>query len=169
MNKLKKTFGQDDDSRALLKNLHKKVYSICRLFTDNYAAHQSLFTDIIAAAAQNLRTNKTGEDKQSLFLRACINMAALHSITSGLSSPTDTGIQFKSPDYQKSMTHFRQLVGKAGDYEKIMIFLNFEKWPADRNEELSGLSPVPDRPMAHPALQKDREINPTLKDKLIWI
>lgn len=81
------------------------------------------------------------------------------------------------------MTHFRQLVGNAGDYEKIMIFLNFEKWPTERHEELSGLSPVTNHPAVHPA-QKNRpyfkpaqkeqghghmEINPTLKDKLIWI
>jgi hypothetical protein len=186
MNKLKKSFGQDDDTRSLLKNLHKKVYSICRLFTDNYAAHQSLFTDIIGAAAQNLRVNRRQEDKQTLFLRACINMAALHSITDSLSQPPDGKMQFKSPDYQKSMTQFREIVGNARDYEKILIFLNFEKWPADRTEDLSGLSPVTNRSAVHPALQKNRpyfnpvpkgqmpaqkEINPTpnLKDKLIWI
>jgi hypothetical protein len=187
MNKLKKNFGQDDDTRTLLKNLHKKVYSICRLFTSNYASHQSLFTDIIAAASQNLYANKAGEDKEALFLRACINMAALHSISGSLIPGADPAIQFKSPDYQKSMINFREIVGTAKDYEKIRLFLDLEKWPADRSEELSGLRPVDPDPV-HPAFRKDRpsftqpgnehsrtranpipQNNPTLKEKLIWI
>jgi hypothetical protein len=192
MNKPKKNFGQDDDTRTLLKNLHKKVYSICRLFTNNYAAHQSLFKNAIAAAAQNLRPNSTEEDKQSLFLRACINMTALHAISANLIPDADPRIQFKSPDYQKSMLNFREVVGKAEDYEKIMFFLNFEKWPPERTEELSGLSPLragihpafrtdPDtritpaqQPDAaapvHPALQKSRpHFTPPLKEQLIWM
>jgi hypothetical protein len=188
MNKLKKNFGQDDDTCTLLKNLHKKVYSICRLFTSNYAAHQSLFARIISAASQNLRADKTGEDKEKLFLRACINMAALQAITRNLAPHNDPTIQFKSPDYQKSMVSFRDAVGNAEEYEKIMLFLNFEKWPANRNEELSGISPADPDPV-NPAFRKDRpyftpipkENSParengltfqnihTQKERLIWI
>ena len=167
MNKLKKTFGQDDDNRTLLKNLHKKVYSICRLFTNNYKEHQSLFTGIIAAAAQNIHANKSGEDKQTLFLRACINMTALHAISQSLSPATDTAIQFKSPDYQKSMLVFREAAGKLGDYDKILLFLNFEQWPKDKIEELSGLSPTRPRPSSQQAPRQ--HFKPTLKEKLIWI
>ena len=179
MNKLKKNFGQDDDTRTLLKNLHKKVYSICRLFTSNHAAHQALFTSIIAAASQNLRTNKTGEDKEKLFLRACINMAALQAISRNLVPSGDPKIQFKSPDYQKSMVSFREAIGNAEDYEKIGLFLNFEKWPAERIGELSGLSPSPADPHPiHPAFRKDSYFTPnfspaqnipTQKERLIWI
>ena len=166
MNKLKKTFGQEDDTRSLLKNMHKKVYSICRLFTSNYATHQSLFTKIISAAAQNIRLNKSGEEKQTLFLRACINMAALQAISLGLAPDTNPAIQFKSPDYQKSMMSLQEGIGGMQDYEKILLFLNFENWPVERIEELSGLFPV--RPQ--PAEQTGRpHFSPTLKDKLIWI
>ncbi len=187
MNKLKKNFGQDDDTRTLLKNLHKKVYSICRLFTSNYASHQSLFTDIIAAASQNLQVNVAGEDKEALFLRACINMAALRSISASLTPGTDPAIQFKSPDYQKSMANFREVVGDIKDSERIRLFLDLEKWPSHRNEELSGLRPADPNPV-HPAFRKvshplpqplnehtrarenpTPQNNPTLKEKLIWI
>jgi hypothetical protein len=111
-------------------------------------------------------------------------MAALYSITQRLSRPTEGGIQFKSPDYQKSITHFRSIVGSAPDYEKIMIFLNVEKWPADRTEELSGFSTVAGHTRVRHGPQKDRshikpatkiqapaqqEISLVLKDKLIWI
>ena len=166
MNNLKKIFGQEDDTRSLLKNLHKKVYSICRLFTSNYAAHQALFTGVIAAAAQNIHADKTGEEKHTLLLRACINMAALHAISRNLCPVADPAIQFKSPDYQKSMTCLRDEIDGLPDYEKILLFLDFEKWPEERIEELSGLSPVRSKPKSQTGRP---HFTPTLKEKLIWI
>ena len=105
--------GFDTDLRSLLKLQHKKVYSICRLFANTYKEHQRLFTDIIAAASQNIRSRKESGNKETLLLRACINMAALHSIALDLQPGHDRTIKFKSPDYQRSMTEFRNAVGNA--------------------------------------------------------
>src|SRR5579859_4788734 len=128
MNNSTQKSGADTDLRSLLKHQHKKVYSICRLFTNNYKEHQHLFTNIIAAASQNIRTRKdNSDDKQTMLLRACINMAALHSISLELEPSTDRSIQFKSPDYQRSMTNFRDTIGGISDLEKFRLFMEFEK------------------------------------------
>jgi len=59
-------------------------------------------------------------------------MTALHAISRRVEPATDRTIQFKSPDYQRSMLKFRDSVGEISDYEKILLFLEFEKVaPAD--------------------------------------
>ncbi len=108
MNNPSKQGGCEPDLRSLLKNQHRKVYAICRFFAHNYQEHQRLFIDIIAAASQNIRSRKDGsEDKQTMLLRACINMAALHSIRRELASNADRTIQFKSPDYHRVYDQFQ--------------------------------------------------------------
>jgi len=167
--------GFDSDIRSLLKNQHKRVYSICRLFTHNYKEHQNLFIDVIAAASQNIRARKNNGDKQTLLLRACINMAALHSITQELGPAKDRTLQFKSPDYQRSMTRFRESVGEASDYEKFRLFLEFEKMPAGELTHLTGL-PLPGRAAGKkkekesllPIPRKPFNFIPYLKEKLVW-
>jgi hypothetical protein len=166
--------GFDSDIRSLLKNQHKKVYSICRLFAHNYKEHQHLFINIIAAASQNIRSRRENSDKQTLLLRACINMAALHSITQDMEPATDRAIQFKSPDYQRSMTRFRESIGEASDYEKFRLFLEFEGVPAAELTHLTGL-PLP-RSTAGKKKEKQLELQrktpfsfiPYLKEKLVW-
>ncbi|HMH21667.1 MAG TPA: hypothetical protein VK563_07820 [Puia sp.] len=134
-----------EGTRSLLKNQHKKIYSICRLFSTNYKEHQHLFAGIIAATARSIEADRTNEEKSTLLLRACINMAALHSLSGSLGlpgeGPGDGGreIQFKSPDYQKSMVRFREEVGEITDYEKILLFLNFEHVAPSEIPRLSGL------------------------------
>lgn len=164
--------GPDTDLRSLLKNQHRKVYSICRLFAHTYKEHQRLFTDIIAAASQNIRTRKESGNKDTLLLQACINMAALHSIALDMEPQTDRQIQFKSPDYQKSMTNFRLTMGEASDYDKFRLFLEFEKVDAG---QLSALTGIPARMTSGrtPAPRKEKEVLrknfiPYLKEKLIW-
>lgn len=156
--------GQDTDLRSLLKHQHKKVYSICRFFANNYKEHQRLFANIIAAASQNIRFRKEGADKHLLLLRACINMAALHSITLDLEAAPDRSIQFKSPDYQRTMVEFRESLGAASDYEKFRLFLEFEQVPKDEIVDLTGV------PRSNPApVERSRKnFIPYLKEKLIW-
>ncbi|MBS1661364.1 MAG: hypothetical protein JST68_09980, partial [Bacteroidetes bacterium] len=141
MNNPSKKGGFDADIRSLLKHQHKKVYSICRFFAHNYKEHQNLFTNIIAAASQNIRSRRENEDKQTMLLRACINMAALHSISTALEPETDRTLQFKSPDFQRSITRFRESVGEASDLEKFRLFLAFEKMPNEELANLTGISP----------------------------
>jgi len=167
--------GFDSDIRSLLKNQHKRVYSICRLFAHNYKEHQKLFIDVIAAASQNIRARSANNDKQTMLLRACINMAVLHSITLDMEPATDRSLQFKSPDYQRSMTRFRESIGEASDYEKIRLFLEFEKMPAEDLTHLTGLS-LPGRAggkkkekeSALPIPRKVFNFIPYLKEKLVW-
>jgi hypothetical protein len=130
MNNPSRKGGFDVDVRSLLKHQHKRVYSICRLFANNYKEHQELFINIIAAASQNIRMRREHSDRQTLIMRACINIAALHSITMELQPVTERSLQFKSPDYQRSMTRFRESLGETSDYEKFRLFLGFEKMPA---------------------------------------
>ena len=120
----KKEPGFGADIRGLLKNHHKKIYYICRLFADNYQEHRRLFVNILAAAFQNLQHPNREKERQVLFLRACINMAVLHSISKSLCplQEKEKG-KYKSPDYQKSMSHFREAIGGISDYEKIQLFL----------------------------------------------
>jgi len=159
----------DIDLRSLLKHEHKKVYSICRLFARTYKEHQVLFVNIIAAASQNIRSRKDAGDNQTLLLRACINMAALHSILEDLHPRQDRTIQFKSPDYQRCMSELDQAVGQAADIEKFRLFLEFEKVAP---EELTGLTGIP---AFHPLKSQKKEQDlpkknfiPYLKEKLIW-
>ncbi|HLZ87377.1 MAG TPA: hypothetical protein VKQ52_09055 [Puia sp.] len=170
MNNSTKKDCVDTDLRSLLKHQHKRVYSICRLFTHNYKEHQHLFTNIIAAASQNIRSRKdNSDDKQTMLLRACINMAALHSISLDLAPATDRTIQFKSPDYQRSMSNFRATMGEISDLEKFRLFLEFEKVSP---EEMTGLTGIPagNRPVSRKKESEAARKNfiPYLKEKLIW-
>ncbi|HEY4109478.1 hypothetical protein [Puia sp.] len=170
MNNSTRKDGPDTDLRSLLKHQHKRVYSICRLFAHNYKEHQHLFTNIIAAASQNIRTRKDNtDDKQTMLLRACINMAALHSISLELDSAVDRTIQFKSPDFQRSMSNFREAMGGISDLEKFRLFLEFEKVSADEMLSLTGI------PANSRATQRKKEAEtarknfiPYIKEKLIW-
>ncbi len=171
MNNSIKNDGPDTDLRSLLKHQHKRVYSICRLFANNYKEHQHLFTNIIAAASQNIRSRKdNSDDKQTMLLRACINMSALHSISLALAPAGDRSIQFKSPDFQRSMTNFSESVGIISDLEKFRLFLEFEKVSPEEMISLTGINNINSRP----ANRKDeaeaakKNFIPYLKEKLIW-
>ncbi|HET6254754.1 MAG TPA: hypothetical protein VFE32_11800 [Puia sp.] len=151
----------DTDLRSLLKQQHKTVYSICRLFARSYKEHQRLFMNILAAASQNIRFRKSGDvSKQTMLWRACINMAALHSITSTMELAPDREIKFKSPDYQRSMAEFSDSIGNSGDYDKFMLFIDFEKIDSD---DLFGS-------VNRTAPQHTGPVHfiPYLKEKLIW-
>lgn len=171
MNNSTKKDGPDTDLRSLLKHQHKKVYSICRLFAHNYKEHQHLFINIIAAASQNIRTRKDNtDDKQTMLLRACINMAALHSISLELGPAIDRTIQFKSPDFQRSMTNFRETMGAASDLEKFRLFMELEKVAP---EDMAGLTGIDMGGRGAASRKKDAEtvrknFIPYLKEKLIW-
>jgi hypothetical protein len=176
MNNSSKKSGFDVDIRSLLKIQHKKVYAICRLFADTYKEHQFLFTNIMAAASQNIRGRRENSDKQTLVLRACVNMAALHSITTEMAPVVERSIQFKSPDYQRSMTRLRQSMGEASDYEKFRLFLELERMPAEELTQLTGLplsrnasGKKKEKGAELPQLQR-RSFNfiPYLKQKLVW-
>ena len=170
MNNSTKKDGPDTDLRSLLKHQHKRVYSMCRLFANNYKEHQHLFTNIIAAASQNIRTRKdNSDDKQTMLLRACINMAALHSISLELEPAADRSLQFKSPDYQRSMTNFRESMGSVSDLEKFRIFLEFEKVAPEEMAGLTGISfgsRSANRKKEPETARKN--FIPYLKEKLIW-
>jgi hypothetical protein len=175
MNNSSRKGGFDVDLRSLLKHQHKRVYSVCRLFAHNYKEHQDLFTNIIAAASQNIRARRENSDKQTLIMRACINMAALHSITMDLQPVTERTLQFKSPDYQRSMTKFRESIGDASDYDKFRLFLEFENMPAEELTHLTGL-PLPksvtgkkkEKEIGLPTARKAFNFIPYLKEKLVW-
>jgi hypothetical protein len=116
--------------------------------------------DILSAASQNIRFRKNGISKQTLLWRACVNMAALHSITSTMEQASDREIKFKSPDYQRSMTELLDSVGNAGDYDKFLLFIDFEK--IDSNDLFGSVN----RPASHAA--GAAQVIPYLKEKLIW-
>lgn len=165
MNSFTKKEGPDQDLRSLLKTQHKRVYSICRFFANNYKEHQRLFADIISAASQSIRSRRGNESKQALMFRACINMAALHSITLDLQPPGDRSIRFKSPDYQKNMLRFRERMGDLPDYDKMRLFLEFENVPPEEIADLTG--PLPSRNVV-PKEGVKKNFIPYLKEKLIW-
>jgi hypothetical protein len=171
MNNSTKKGGSDTDLRSLLKGQHKRVYSICRLFAHNYKEHQHLFTNIIAAASQNIRTRKgNSDDKQTMLLRACINMAALHSISLELEPAVDRTIQYKSPDYQRSMSNFRETMGSISELEKFQLFLELENVSREEMPSLTGLtvnSRINIRKKTNEAAVRKNFI-PYLKAKLIW-
>jgi hypothetical protein len=150
----------DTDLRSLLKQQHKTVYSICRLFARTYKEHQRLFMDIISAASQNIRFRKGNVSKQTLMWRACVNMAALHSITSTLENASDREIKFKSPDYQRSMADLSETIGNAGDYDKFLLFIDFEN--LDSNDLFGSVN----RPT--PQTAGSAQVIPYLKGKLVW-
>jgi hypothetical protein len=157
------------DLRSLLKTQHKKVYNICRLFANNYKEHQHLFTNIIAAASQNIRSRKDhSDDKQTMLLRACINMAALHSIGLELAPASDRTIQFKSPDFQRSMSNFRETMGSLSDLEKFRLFLELEKVSPDEMHSLTGISGNRPGGRKQPAETARKSFIPYLKEKWIW-
>jgi hypothetical protein len=183
MNNSPKKAGPDTDLRGLLKHHHKVVYSICRLFANNYKEHQRLFVQIIAAASQNIRSAKERSDKHALILRACLNMAALHSIRLDLEPENDRTLQFKSPDFQRIMTQLRESVGEVPDAEKFRLFLELEKVPSDEMAELTGMTAagndhnriaVTVGPTAAngrtsaPGGKPKKNFIPYLKEKLIW-
>lgn len=171
MNNSSNKSGCEPDLRSLLKNQHKKVYSICRFFAHNYQEHQRLFINIIAAASQNIRSRRgNSDDKQTMLLRACINMAALHSISLELEPARNTTIQFKSPDYQRSMSSFRDSVRGISDLEKFRLFLELENVPPADVPGLTGLANVStgNRKQRREAPAPPRNFIPYLKEKLIW-
>ncbi|HVS98441.1 MAG TPA: hypothetical protein VHE54_18240 [Puia sp.] len=171
MNNSSNKSGCEPDLRSLLKNQHKVVYSICRFFAHNYQEHQRLFTNIIAAASQNIRSRRDhSDDKQTLLLRACINMAALHSISLEMAPSHDRTIQFKSTDYHHSMTKFRESMGEISDLEKFRLFMQVENVaPGD----MSGLTGLDARNL-YAGRRKERETTqgknliPYLKATLSW-
>jgi DNA-directed RNA polymerase specialized sigma24 family protein len=165
MNNMKKKDGPDQDLKSLLKSQHRRVYSICRFFANNYKEHQRLFVDIIAAASQAIRSRRGEESKQVLLLRACINMVALHSITLEMEPAVDRSIRFKSPDYQKNMLQFRERMGDIPDYEKMRLFLQFEQLSPGEISDLTG--PLPSRNVV-PKEGVKKNFIPYLKEKLIW-
>jgi DNA-directed RNA polymerase specialized sigma24 family protein len=163
----KKKNGPAEDTRSILKRNHKKVYYLCRFFANNYKEHQYLFSSIISAAAQSIRGKSTQKEKQILFLRACLNMAALHSITRSLEQPEQSpeNISYKSPDYQKSMLQFREAIAGITDYKKMLLFLHFENMSPDEISDISGL-PASNKKTSKQNTKKD--FIPYLKEKLIW-
>lgn len=167
MNYLKKNTDLGDHLRSILKHQHKKVYSVCRIFATNYKEHQALFANIVSAVTQGIIGRKGKEEKETLFLRACLNMTALHSICLHLKGDHDETIQFKSSDYQDKMVRFREAAGEMSDFDKMLLFLQLEKCPANEVSNLIGLAPV----IAKGQLEKERsKMNfiPYLKEKLIW-
>ena len=171
MNNSSKTSGCEPDLRSLLKNQHKKVYAICRFFAHNYQEHQRLFANIIAAASQNIRSRKNNsDDKQTMLLRACINMAALHSIGLELEPARERTLQFKSPDYQRSISNFRDSVKGISDLEKFRLFLELENVPAEDVASLTGITNTTQaaRKKQTAAAAPTKNFIPYLKEKLIW-
>jgi hypothetical protein len=150
----------ETDLRSLLKQQHKTVYSICRLFARTYKEHQRLFMNVLSAASQNIRFRKKDISKQTMLWRACVNMAALHSITSTMEQASDHEIKFKSPDYQRSMMELGDSIGNVGDYDKFLLFIDFEK--IDSGDLFGSVN----RPA--PQTVGSVHVIPYLKDKLIW-
>ncbi|MDP4150436.1 MAG: hypothetical protein Q8927_15460 [Bacteroidota bacterium] len=166
----KKKLFVDEDPRSFLKNQHRKVYSICRLFTNHYKEHQSLVANILAVACRCIGPGKTAAERKSLYIKACINMAVLHALSEGLKKDravTDKEIQFKSPDYQKSMLGFRTAARGISDLEKILLFLHFEKVAPEDIPGLTGLAPSLVRPQ-QPRQAVGQRFIPYLKEKIIW-
>ena len=169
MNNPSKQGGCEPDLRSLLKNQHRKVYAICRFFAHNYQEHQRLFIDIIAAASQNIRSRRDGsEDKQTMLLRACINMAALHSIRRELEPGSDRTIQFKSPDYHRSMINFREVIHDISDLEKFRLFLELENVTPENIPALTGVANPTPGMQKKEAQTSSKNFIPNIKEKIIW-
>jgi hypothetical protein len=169
MNNPSKQGGCEPDLRSLLKNQHRRVYAICRFFAHNYQEHQRLFIDIIAAASQNIRSRRDGsEDKQTMLLRACINMAALHSISRELEPGSDRTIQFKSPDYHRSMINFREVIHDISDLEKFRLFLELENVAPENIPALTGVANPTPGMQKKEAQTSGKNFIPHIKEKIIW-
>jgi hypothetical protein len=96
-------------------------------------------------------------------------MAALHSIGLALEPATDRSIQFKSPDYQRSMTNFRDSMGNVSDLEKFRLFLEFEKVATEEMAGLTGILPGSRNTNRKKEAETTRKnFIPYLKEKLIW-
>jgi hypothetical protein len=173
----KKALFVDEDPRSFLRNQHRKVYSICRLFTNHYKEHQSLVSNILAVACRCIGPGKSTAERKALYLKACINMAVLHSLSEGMkkdspgaASPSDASdlpVQFKSPDYQKSMLGFRSSTRGISDLERILLFLHFEKVAPEDIPGLTGLAPSAVRTQ-EPRQAVGQRFIPYLKEKIIW-
>jgi hypothetical protein len=164
--------GFNTDIRSLLKHQHKKVYSICRLFAHTYKEHQYLFTNIIAAASQNIRFRGTPANKETLLLQACVNMAALHMITLEVETGSTESLDFKSTDYQRAMVALHDSMGNVSDYDKFRLFLEFEKVPSEQLADLTGI-PAGKYSRHQLTQRKEKEMPkknfiPYIKEKLVW-
>lgn len=161
--------GFNTDIRSLLKHQHKKVYSICRLFAHTYKEHQYLFTNIIAAASQNIRFRGTPANKDSLLLQACVNMAALHMITLDITGSAES-IEFKSTDYQRAMVALHDSMENVSDYDKFRLFLEFEKVPTEQLVGLTGLTSgkYSRQQLAQRKEPAKKNFIPYIKEKLVW-
>jgi len=108
-------------------------------------------------------------------------MAALHSIRLDLEPESDRTLQFKSPDFQRIMTQFRESVGEVSDAEKFRLFLELEKVPYDEMAELTGITTSNNSNNRTTAPGSQTAANgqvrggkpkknfiPYLKEKLIW-
>jgi hypothetical protein len=93
-------------------------------------------------------------------------MTALHCISQRMEPDTERAIQFKSPDFQRSMVKFRDAVGEVSDYEKILLFLEFEKVPSQEIPNLTGF--VPSKKRVSLKEQPKKSFIPYLKEILIW-
>lgn len=164
MNQLEKKEGADQDLRTFLKAQHKKFYSLCRIFANNYKEHQRLFYDIISAVSHSIRHNHGAEDKQTLLLRACVNMSAIHAIALGMEPDNDRSIQFKSPEYQSCMVRFRDSAGRMSELDKIRIFLGFQHLNREEILDITGLAQL----RKEQATDEKKNFIPALKEKLIW-
>ena len=165
MNQLHKKEGSDQDLRGFVKAQHKKFYSICRIFANNYKEHQRLFFDIIAAVSHSIRNNRSHHEKQTLLLRACVNMSALHSIALSMEPQTNRSIQFKSPEYQNCMVRFRESIAETTEYEKILMVLSFQKLSREEARDITGVATTK---VAAAAAIPGKNFIPYLKEKLIW-
>jgi hypothetical protein len=94
-------------------------------------------------------------------------MAALHSISTGLSADKEKeNGQYKSPDYQKSMTKFREDIWGISDYEKIHLFLNGENVIPDEIAKVEGISATENKKRGE---KHNKHFAPFIKKKkLIW-
>jgi hypothetical protein len=162
----KKKSDGGEDIRGLLKNNHKKIYFVCRLFANSYRQHQNLFVSILSAASQNIQHSKREKEKYVLFLRACINMAALHSIANGLCPEEEKEIgKYKSPDYQKSMTTLRDAMQGISDYEKMHLFLDAENVIPAQIAAVEGSATPENKKRGE---KHKNPFAPFIKEKLIW-
>ena len=72
----------------------------------------------------------------------------------------DREIKFKSPDYQRSMTGLSESIGNAGDYDKFLLFMDFES--IDSNDLFGSVN----RPI--PQAAGSIQVIPYLKGKFAW-
>lgn len=167
MNTLTKKGSPNGDIRSFLKNQHRKVYAACRLFASTYREQQELFSNMIAAASHSIMGSKTEKDRNILLLRACMNMAALHSISHSLQGVSNKDIQFKSPDFQNTMTRFRGAVGEISDYSKLRLYLQLEGINPDQFNRLTG-QPTIERKPSLSWSWSGKNFIPYLKQIMVW-